>query len=297
MSQYHSRNLATPQFDSWMISSFPARPGSYYTQRREASSNAQEAWTPYDDGVPAAPPTDLPLHGSRQRDSSHFNRPWRNDNTFESGKVEPTQSHRQQQRERPRSAAPSPPPKRSKVPGSRSSVRGLRKGDSQSKGKLKEIWLQENLPAELDFAERGHEDWEAGGEAKEWEVGFSREQMEEQAGELKEEKQEQPGRRKAQKAKERATSDEFINANYLSEKFPPIDPNEYQNAPSTLFENPKAFLWDSQAVLAKSSFITKRGGKFRCNLVLSFRDGRPKVDAVGDSMDKVGWMPFCPPCS
>lgn len=300
MSQYHSRNLATPQFDSWMIS-FPARPGSYYTQHREASSNAQEAWTPYDDGVPAAPPTDLPLHGSRQRDPSQFTKSWRNDSTFEPGQVEPIQSPRQQQRERPRSAAPSPPAKRSKVPGTRSSMRGLRKRDSQSKGQLEKAKPKQSLTAELDCAGQGEEEWEPKEpNTEEWEVGFSGEQMEQQAWQTtkrrKEEKQEQPGRRKSQKSKERAASDEFIDADFLSERFPPIDPNEYQNAPSTLFESPKAFLWDSKAVVARSSFITKRGGKYRCNLVLSFRDGRPKVDAVGDSMEKVGWMPLCPSC-
>ena len=117
MSQNNSRNLATPRsFDSW-LSAFPSRPGNYYTQHRESSSSAQmEIWTPYD-GISSTPQTDLPVQGNRQhRDPGRFDRPWRNTGGFDSNQMHNGRQSHHRQRERPRSAARSPPAKRSKVP-------------------------------------------------------------------------------------------------------------------------------------------------------------------------------------
>lgn len=229
MSQNYSRNLATSRnFDSW-LSTFPARPGSYYTQHREASSNAQmEAWTPYD-GIPSAPQTNLPLQGNRQhRDPGRFDRPWRNAGAFDSNSMHHSRQSHYQQRERPRSAAPSPPPKRSKVPGS----------------------------------------------------GFHREDRQAWSGHGTDVQQ-------AQGASSPYVSSEFFDADYIYEHYSPIDREMYQSASNTLWENPKAFLWDSPVINAKSSFIVARGGKYRCNLVLSFSGGRQKMDVIGDGMNKV----------
>ncbi|KAF8466450.1 P-loop containing nucleoside triphosphate hydrolase protein [Kalaharituber pfeilii] len=116
MSQQYPRNLANPsKFDPWM-SAFPTRPGSYYVQHRNASSHAQqEAWTPWD-GVGTSQ-SSIPTHSSsRQRDPSRIDRPWRNA-ALDANQFQPIrQSSHFQQRERSRSAASSPPPKRSRVP-------------------------------------------------------------------------------------------------------------------------------------------------------------------------------------
>jgi len=241
MSQYNSRNLATSRnFDSW-LAQFPARPGSYYTQHREASSNAQmEAWTPYD-GIPSTPQTNLPLQGNRQqRDPGRFDRPWRNTGGLESNQMHHSRQPQHQQRERPRSAAPSPPPKRSKVPGS-----GFQRQDRQG------------------WSGRGTDVQQAKGKSSLY------------------------------------GSSEFFDADYICEHYQPIDREMYKSAPNSLWEDPRAFLWDSKGINARSSFIVARGGKYRCNLVLSFPDGRQKMDAIGDGMDKVNHavcrvvLPWC----
>ncbi|KAI5794395.1 P-loop containing nucleoside triphosphate hydrolase protein [Peziza echinospora] len=78
------------------------------------------------------------------------------------------------------------------------------------------------------------------------------------------------------------------DAAWLAENFPNgISPETYKGAPSTLFENPKVFLWDSKGINARSAFIAERGGSFRCNVFLSFPDQSvPKLDAIGDGITK-----------
>lgn len=251
MSQQNPRNLAISRnFDAW-VSAFPARPGSYYTQHREASHSAQqEAWTPYD-GVPSGPQPNLQLQGHRQRDSGRLDKPWRNTSLYESDELSPIRQPRQsrqprhQSRERPRSAASSPPFKRSKLPES-----------------TREDWADQ--PDRIERSGR-------------------------------QDRQDRQKRGRDQDKREKAliygTSD-YISAEYLSENFPPIDRELYKAAHKNLWENPKAFLWDSKGIHAKSSFISQRGGKYRCNVVLGFQNSREKLDATGDGVDKVSYYTF-----
>ena len=87
------------------------------------------------------------------------------------------------------------------------------------------------------------------------------------------------------------------DAAWLAENFPNgISPEIYKGAPSTLFDNPKVFLWDSKGINARSAFIAERGGNYRCNVFLSFPDQSvPKLDAIGDGITKVCRLPspFC----
>lgn len=262
MSQQNPRTLATSaKFDSW-IGSFPARPGSYYTQHRDASSNAQEAWTPYD-GVPAA---HIPAHGHRQRDPARIEKPWRNANSFGPDNMQPLRPshHNNRDREHPRSAASSPPPKRSKVPTKhgeprfeKSSFADSRRSDSRYADSVQ----GQSRPSRRDRVRAPRSDrrgdWrDPGGNTFIGVPAFK-------AG-------------------------EWYDAEYLAETYPEIRPGDYPGAHKSLWHNQKSFLAESKSVNTRSSFITERGSKFRCNIVLTFSDGRiPKLDAIGDGASKV----------
>lgn len=79
---------------------------------------------------------------------------------------------------------------------------------------------------------------------------------------------------------------ELIDENYLQRNFQPLDKEEYKMAPNTLFTNPKGFLWDFKGMSAKSSFLSVRGGSFRCTVILTLPN-RQKVEAIGESENKV----------
>lgn len=94
-----------------------------------------------------------------------------------------------------------------------------------------------------------------------------------------------------QKQRERSPSKlsatrELIDENYLERNFQPLDKEEYKMAPNTLFVNPKGFLWDFNGMSAKSSFLSVRGGHFRCTVILTLPN-RQKIEAIGESENKV----------
>lgn len=82
------------------------------------------------------------------------------------------------------------------------------------------------------------------------------------------------------------TNRELIDDNYLQRNFQPLDKEEYKMAPRTLFTNPKGFLWDFKGMSAKSSFLSARGGTFRCTIILTLPN-RQKIEAIGESENKV----------
>lgn len=83
---------------------------------------------------------------------------------------------------------------------------------------------------------------------------------------------------------------EFINEDYLQRNFQPLDKEEYKMAPNSLFTNPKGFLWDLKGMSAKSSFLSCRGGSFRCTVILTLPN-KQKIEAIGESDNKVSSHP------
>ncbi|RPB20759.1 P-loop containing nucleoside triphosphate hydrolase protein [Terfezia boudieri ATCC MYA-4762] len=200
-----------------------------------------------------------------------------------------------QQRERPRSAAPSPPPKRSKVPGS-----GFQRRDWQGRSgfQIQDRQVDSGFQSQDRQGESGFQRQDRQGESgfqrqdRQGESGFQRRDRQGESGFQRRDRSRQgrSGRGiDVQLAKGKSSSyssSELFDAEYISEHYPPIDREMYKSAPNSLWEDPRSFLWDSKGINARSSFIVARVGYYRCNLVLSFPNGRKKVDAIGDGMDK-----------
>jgi len=79
---------------------------------------------------------------------------------------------------------------------------------------------------------------------------------------------------------------EIVDDIWLTKNFEQPQPDDYKNAPETLFTNPKAFLWDYKGIAAKSSFASHKGGIYRCTVIATLPD-RTKMEACGDAKNKV----------
>ena len=79
---------------------------------------------------------------------------------------------------------------------------------------------------------------------------------------------------------------ELIDEAFLSRSYPPLKKEDYPNAPAALYNNPKSFLWDNKAIIARSSFAAMRHGIFQCTVILKMPDGS-RFEAVGESQNKV----------
>jgi hypothetical protein len=79
---------------------------------------------------------------------------------------------------------------------------------------------------------------------------------------------------------------EVIDEQFLERTFGTIKREDYPNAPKTLFENPKAFLWDNKFVQPDATFLAHHGGWFRCTVIVRI-SGTDPVQAVGEAQSKV----------
>jgi hypothetical protein len=78
----------------------------------------------------------------------------------------------------------------------------------------------------------------------------------------------------------------MIDDAYLERTYGSIPKEAYPQASSTLFTNPKSFLWDNKDFSAKSSFASQRGGVFRSTILVRLPDGE-RVEAIGEAVSKV----------
>lgn len=78
----------------------------------------------------------------------------------------------------------------------------------------------------------------------------------------------------------------LIDEAYLQRNFEPLSKEDYKKAPDSLFTNPKGFLWDFKGIQAKSSFLSQKGGIFRCTVIVTLPN-KQRVEAIGESMNKV----------
>lgn len=81
---------------------------------------------------------------------------------------------------------------------------------------------------------------------------------------------------------------EIVDDLFLTRNYEQFTPTDYKDAPTSLFTNPKIFLWDFKGITAKSSFASHKGGVYRCTVIATLPDFR-RIEACGDSAHKV-WM-------
>lgn len=79
---------------------------------------------------------------------------------------------------------------------------------------------------------------------------------------------------------------EVIDDQFLDRTFAPIKKADYPGAPKALFDNPKAFLWDSKILKPQSTFAAHHNGWFRCTILVRVAGMEPVV-AVGEAQNKV----------
>ena len=261
------RNLATSaQFDTWFATA--SRPGTYYTQQqqqqqqqRNASSHAAQEAFSYDTIGSNSQHPPPPQAGAR--DPARLDRPWRNSGAaFDSNQIQPLRqsgstNQRDRERERSRSAVRSPPPKRSKAP---SGAAQRQPQQQQMEPRQRQPREREPRQAQQQTQARGRQ---FGGNVH---TGFS------------------------------AHRGEFFDAQHIDSIYPELSRDEYRQAPKSLFENPKAFLWDNRGVNVRSVFAVQRGGGYRCNLVLNFPEIQAgKMEVLGDGITKVRNSPHITP--
>ncbi|KAI5782717.1 P-loop containing nucleoside triphosphate hydrolase protein [Geopyxis carbonaria] len=79
---------------------------------------------------------------------------------------------------------------------------------------------------------------------------------------------------------------ELIDETYLARNYSPITPADFPQAPPTLFQHPKAFLWDHKGVNIRSSFVTQTGNRFRCTLIFTINGKMGEITCIGDGVNK-----------
>ncbi|KAL7267647.1 hypothetical protein RUND412_009758 [Rhizina undulata] len=80
---------------------------------------------------------------------------------------------------------------------------------------------------------------------------------------------------------------EVVDQAYLERNYEPFTKEDYKNAPSSLFSDHKAFLWDSKALSPRSTFLAKRNSELRCTILLHSQTNRGQhIEAVGDGSTK-----------
>lgn len=257
MSQSTARNLANPAHSEPFVANLPSvggRPGTYYQQQRQASSQAQaqESWTPYD-GVPEGPRAERGMHQNRMFNNNSNNRSRNFGGNWRSGATSDARSNTVQPLSAPPMVPPhshgdryrvsSPPPKRSRMP---SDMGGSRQGNRRQEPR------QDTRMSRPPKQPKGQQSF--------------------------------PGRNRAHAP----FSGEIYDAEALRAKYGELKPEDYPGAPEKLFSNPKAFLWDSKGINGRSTFLTARQGMFRCNVFLTFPEFEiGKLDALGDGTTKV----------
>lgn len=89
----------------------------------------------------------------------------------------------------------------------------------------------------------------------------------------------------------RPTGREVIDEAYLRKTYPRFDPKEYKDAPRTLTENPKAFLWDMKQITTRSSFANTNQQWSKCTVIITLNNAE-QVTAVGEAASKVSSHPW-----